>query len=375
MSKNHSKCTSRKRWFFLYTAALMVLGLSLVLTSCGDLSLNTLLENQEPGELHMSPRSTTVVIGTSITLQGYGGFKPYSYAKGLGTGDGDLETKTGVLTTTSTGSLIIEVTDYFGKEAQGTVEIIIQLKILYAGQPAEQLIFALPDPPPLELDFGHSGGLGPYVYSVEGSGASIDPDTGEFSTSGIGEFIVDVSDSLGNSSVAMVKVLDVGGPLTISPEVTYVLKDDTVVFTAYNYDPLSYSFSVQPPGAGTITSTTPATYTAPSFETVETIVLSDDVTTVTAKVHVLSSDPPPLSISPVSFGENLEYGETVTFTASGGFPPYTFWLEYDGAHGTLVKINDTQALYTAPNANTVDWVWVKDVLGNKERVKTKVSAY
>jgi hypothetical protein len=357
---------------------LLVLGLTLVLSGCGDLSLNQLLENEKPGELQMSPKSATVVIGTSITLQGTGGFEPYSYAKGSGTGDGDLQTDTGVLTAISAGSLVIEVIDYFGKEAQGSVEIVNQLMILYGGQPAERLTFALPDPPPLELDFSHSGGSGPYVYSVEGSGASIDPDTGEFSTSVEGEYIVDVSDSLGNSAVALVKVLEVGGPLTISPEVTHVRYGQTVDFTAYNYDPATYSFSVQPPVVGSIGPTANPDvyrYTTPASgpDAVVTIVLADILAEVKATVHVLNADPFPLSISPASFGEDLEYGETVTFTASGGLPPYTFWLEYDGAHGTLEEINGNQALYTAPNANTVDWVWVKDALDSMERVKTKVN--
>jgi hypothetical protein len=379
MLKIYRKPAAKVCSFFLRTAALAVAALSLTLSGCGELSLNELIENQEPGELKVSPRSATVVIGTVLTLQGTGGFKPYTYAKGSGTGDGDLETKTGKLTATGAGSLIIEVTDYAGKKAQGTVEIVDQLKILYSGQPVEQLTFALPDTPPLELDFAESGGVGPYVYSVEGPGASIDPGTGEFSTSVEGDFVVDVSDSLGNSAVATVKVLDVGGPLTVSPEVTYVRYGQTVDFTAFNYDPATYSFSVQTPGVGSIDPTANPDvyrYTPPASgeDTQVTIILSDILAEVTATVHILNADPDPLTISPASFGEDLVYGESVVFIASGGLFPYTFWLEYDGAHGTLEQINDNQARYTAPNANTVDWVWVSDALNNIERVKTKVGA-
>jgi hypothetical protein len=264
----------------------------------------------------------------------------------------------------------IEVTDYFGTKAQGTLKIFTQLKLQESGAQVSHLIVEISS---LPLNFSGQGGVPPYEYAVEGDGASIDA-SGVF-TASAGEYLVEVSDAIGNSAVASVTVLDVGGPLTIDPEVAYVLLGQTTNFTAFNYDPATFSFSVQAPGTGSITPTAnPATYTPPAFETVETIVLSDVLATVNATVHVLASDPDPLVITPASFDATkpLKYGDEVVFTVSGGLPPYTFWLEYDGAHGTLEQISADQALYTAPDSNTVDWVWVKDALETMLRVKTQV---
>jgi hypothetical protein len=349
-------------------AGLFVLTLSLSLTGCGKQSLKELLQNEEPGKLHLSPTKANIPVDTTVTVQGKGGFQPYSYEKL--SGGGTLDPKTGIFDAPGTADTVtIEVTDYFGEKARGTLEIFKQLRLFYSGAPVSQLTVNLTD---LPLDFDAADGLAPYVFSVGGATGSIDAG-GLFDATDPGEYTIEVSDSMENSAVATVRVLDIGGPLTIDPEMAYVLIGQTIDFTAYNYDPATYAFSVQAPAAGSITPTTPATYTPPIFEAVDTIVLSDALATVTATVHVLSTDPLPLTISPASFGKDLEYGDVVIFTVSGGLPSYTFWLEYEGSHGTLEQISATQARYEAPNTNTVDWVWVKDTLETKLRVKTKVS--
>jgi hypothetical protein len=84
MSKSHREYTSRGRPRSLYTAALIALGFSLALTGCGELSLNQLLENQEPGELDISPKAATVDTDSSIEIAGKGGFKPYTFSATAG---------------------------------------------------------------------------------------------------------------------------------------------------------------------------------------------------------------------------------------------------------------------------------------------------
>ena len=369
MSKSNRKCTFRRYSPFLYVFVLVVLGSTLILTGCGELSLNQLLENQEPGELGISPASANLPVDTSVTVRGMGGFQPYAYEKL--SGGGSIDPITGIFTAPSASDTVtVEVTDYFGEKAQGTLTIFDQLRLFYSGAQVSHLTVVLSD---LPLTFVAVDGVSPYVFSVQGATGSISA-SGVFDASAPGEYMIEVSDSLENSAVATVNVLDLGGPLTISPEVAYVLVGQTIEFTAYNHTP-NYTFSVQGPTDGSITpDTNPATYTAPADPTVDTIIFSDDLGTVSATVHVLSADLNPLVISPASFSEDLGSGQEVLFTVSGGLLPYTFWLEYDGAHGTLEKLSATQARYTAPDANTVDWVWVKDALDTELRVKVKVSA-
>jgi len=369
MSKSYIKRTSRRHSFFLYTAALIVLGLNIALAGCGNVSLNQLLGNEEPGELRLSPAQANLPVDTSATFKGNGGFQPYSYA--ILSGGGTLDPQTGLFLAPSTADTVtLEVTDYLGLKAQGTLEIFEQLKLFSSGAQVSRLTVDLSTG--LPIDFDGVDGIAPYVFSVVGATGTIDSN-GLFNATDAGEYMIEVSDSLENSAVATVRVLDIGGPLTIDPEVTYVLIGETVDFTAYNYDPVTYSFSVRSPAAGSITPATPATYTPPAGEAVDTIILSDDLATVTATVHVLADDPDPLVVSPSSFGQDLNFGEVVIFTVSGGLAPYTFWLEYADAHGTLEQISATQARYTAPNSNTVDWIWVSDVLDSELRVKAKVS--
>lgn len=353
---------------FIWPLILMIAALALLLTGCGQLSLNQLLQNEDPGELRLSPAGANVPVDSVVDLQGKGGFEPYSYSKL--SGGGVIDEQTGTYTAPGTADTVtIEVTDYFGTKSQGILEVFEQLVLLQAGVQVSHLTVALSA---LPITFTATGGVPPRVFSVEGTGSSIDG-SGVFDAPAAGEYLVEVSDSIDNSAVATVTVLDVGGPLTIDPQVAYVLIGQTVDFTAYNYDAATFSFSVQAPASGSITAAVnPATYTPPAFETVDTIVLSDVLDTVTATVHVLTNDPDPLVITPASFSEDLKYGEEVVFTVSGGLQPYTFWLEYDGAHGTLEQISATKARYTAPEANTVDWVWVQDALETMQRVKTKV---
>jgi hypothetical protein len=188
-----------------------------------------------------------------------------------------------------------------------------------------------------------------------------------------GTVTVTLSDDT-ESAIAMVQVMEMDpGDLAIDPTAIVLLSGDTVTFTGLNV--FGTPFYTADPNVGFFTpSEDDAVYTAPAapFEGFVTVTLSDNTETVTAKVYVLSEEPDPLSISPSSFEEDIKYGDEVVFTVSGGIKPYTFWLEYDGAHGTLVQINETQARYTAPSVNTVDWVWVKDFLETELRVKTKV---
>ena len=368
MSKVHRKCTSSGRSPLLYTAILIVLGMSLVLAGCGQLSLTQLLENEEPGELRVSPASANVPVDTVVTIQGKGGFKPYTYTQL--SGGGSLDAKTGVFSATGTGSVTIEVTDSFGKKAQGTLEIVEQLQLLYLGASVSQLTVALAD---LPLNFGASDGVFPYVFYVDGAGGTIDSVTGVFNAGGPGEYLVEVLDSVDNSAVALITVVNPSGPLTISPEIAYVQQGNTVVFTAYN-ETAPFDFTVDAPASGSIAGVVgaAATYQAPAFETVDTVRLTDALTSVTATVHVVTSDPEPLSISPSSV-DKVKHGDEITFTASGGIPPYTFWAEHDDVVvDRLDIISADKARYTAPNFNTTDWVWLEDALGNTKRVKVKV---
>ena len=80
MSKVYRKCTSCGRSPLLCTAILIVLGLSLVLAGCGELSLTQLLENEESGEFRVNLADANLSVGSTIDISATGGFKPYTLA-------------------------------------------------------------------------------------------------------------------------------------------------------------------------------------------------------------------------------------------------------------------------------------------------------
>jgi hypothetical protein len=190
----------------------------------------------------------------------------------------------------------------------------------------------------------------------------------------IGTVMVTLSDDT-ESAAATVHVKEMDpGELAIDPTAIAVAPAGTVTFTGLNvFGTPDYTAD---PDVGSFTpSGDDADYTAPAapYEGTIFVTLSDKSESVTASVYVSDSPPGAPVLSPSSFDSDLSYGDVVVFTVSGGLRPYRFWLEYDGAHGTLERINDTRARYTAPSANTVDWVWVEDALGASNRVKAKVS--
>jgi hypothetical protein len=354
--------------FFASLLVVLVLGLSLALAGCGELSLIQLLENEDPGDFKLNPSISNVPADTSIAIQGQGGFKPYTYSKV--TGLGDLDTKTGVYVASGGAETAeIEATDFFGNRDTVTIVVFNRLTLKVGGEVKSQITIDTT----MSVDFDADGGLaiGGYPFYLNGIDTGASPLNGQwtFGPEAPGTYVVEVLDDLENSAIVTVHVILSGGELGIDPTIAYVIHPNTIAFNGINVQGTATYTAT----AGTFTSNI---YTPPSppYTGVVTVTLIDDFDSesVNATVHVLDSALDPLSISPSSFGEELEYADKVTFTVSGGLPPYTFWLVYDGGHGTLEQISATQALYTAPNFNTVDWVWVKDALDDSIRVKTKV---
>jgi hypothetical protein len=125
MSKSNIECSSRGRWPFLYTAALVLLGLTLTLTGCGELSLNQLLENQEPGELGITPKMIEKVdTDSSFEVAGIGGFKPYTFSATAGS----FEETDGIIyykaPSSATPEVTITLADRFASEATMAFEIV-----------------------------------------------------------------------------------------------------------------------------------------------------------------------------------------------------------------------------------------------------------
>lgn len=162
MSKCCIKCTSHGHLPVLYTAALIVLALSLFLSGCGNISLSQLLEKQEPGELGITPQTATIGEGSSIEITGKGGFKPYTFSVTAGSID-EIDAITYYTAPNSPDVATIMVTDGFSNVATATIEVVSSSGLSF--------------PEAMTIGVGENtgyvlatGGTPPYTFSLVGEG-------------------------------------------------------------------------------------------------------------------------------------------------------------------------------------------------------------
>ena len=71
----------RNRRLLRLIARLGVLVLAgLAVVGCGRLSLQALLESEQPGAFYLSPGNANLQVGRSLAVNANGGFEPYTYA-------------------------------------------------------------------------------------------------------------------------------------------------------------------------------------------------------------------------------------------------------------------------------------------------------
>jgi len=381
MSKRCRKYTSRGHSPVLYASALVVLGVSLVLAGCGQISLNELLENQEPGEFTVNPQTVNLEVGKELTLSANGGFKPYRFVWVSGPNPDDLDTGKGVYKAPdsiggSTEFVVVKGVDYFNTEIETQITVHNPLTL-------NKTTLTMTETE--TFDFDPIGGIGPFAFTLNGT---VDPSlnylTGWFNPTAPGIYIVEVTDSIDNMAMARVTVLEDGTDLAIDPiTVNVTLDGPSVTFTAVNSSPTP-SFSRDPAIGNLNTSGIQATFSVSSPESpqVVLIILEDGGETVTARVNVVAADTGPLYVvpQPDNRGYKIDRGSGMTFTVSGGIRPYEFGIldkEYYGQpFGTLEILPpepaSQQVIYHAPNRAVNIWVTFTDSAGTYKEVKIKV---
>lgn len=389
MSKIHSSRSSLRGCTSLYTVALLLLALIALLGGCGDLSLNMLLENEEPGELRASPDIAAVPTGSVVTIKAQGGFKPYTFLKVSGSGDFEVVAGTGVYRAPDFAEPHVEfrVTDNLGTTDTSKIEVIAPLKLKVNNKDVARITIVDTDPSaafavdPVEFDAVGGKVAGKYTYLKNGSQVNPSDIVGvghwSFTPAEADIIEVEVFDDLDNSDLVTVTVIDVitGGDLLISPTEAQVAQGKTVSFSGINVQ----GTAVYTAAVGSFDGTSPDdTYTAPPspFVGAVTVTLTDDATgeSVNATVNVLGVDPDTLELVLSPSSADLKNGDEMAFNVSGGISPYRFWLR-PGSKGDLQKISETGALYKAPlSGNANDQIWVADDVGTppvSARVRVK----
>lgn len=283
---------------------------------------------------------TTVQKITQISASG--GLTPYTYS--IVSGGGSINSTGSYTAPTTPGNAVIKVADSFNQEKLISVEI-------------KEALVLVPQQAYIEVNqtkqYSATGGLGPYSYRVLSGRGTINSSSGLYSSGTTsGEAVLQVTDSLNNTSEASIQILDV---LQISPSSFYVSYNATQQLTASGgLGP--YTF-VMESGAGTVSAS--GLYTAPASSGTAQIKLTDSLgTTTNATANIV----PPLNLTPV--GSSVTVNKTRQFTASGGVPPYT----YSVISGSI----NSSGLYTAGSVTGSQTIRVKDSVDTEKTVSVNV---
>lgn len=299
--------------------------------------------------VNISPTSITLAAGNSTTFSANGGPAPYVYSVTSGGTHGSVNSSTGLLTTTSAGSITVRVTDNAGNTADATVTVNAALQIT----PSTKTLAVNNN-----FTFGQTGGVGPYAYSVTSGGGSVNSSTGAFTAgSSPGTSTVRVTDSLSNTSDAIVTV---NAALGLSPLTATITTANTINFAATD-GVTPYTFAVAS-GVGSVNSST-GVYNPGATPGTAVVTVSDaEGNSVSANVTVNAAIG--ITVDHATIASN----NTATATGSGGVAPLT----YSKVSGPG-SIDSSTGVYT-PGASGTAELKVTDSMGNNTSLFVTINA-
>lgn len=252
--------------------------------------------------LTLEPAALTLAVGNVYLMKAQGGFAPYTYS--VDSGSGSIDASSGLfLAPMSAGSSTLKVIDSQGTTATANVTV----------NPALTLT-----PGSYELSVGDTAaltaadGVPPYTFAVIAGGGSVSG-VGIYTAPTVdGTSVVQVTDALGNVAISS---LSVKPAVSLSSQSSVVSPNGSVTFNAAGgIPPYSYSVLV---GSGSIDGA--GIYTASATPGDEQVRVEDSrggYAVATIKVDAALNINSPYNI--------IAMGNSMTFTGSGGTPPYSF---------------------------------------------------
>lgn len=233
------------------------------------------------------PVVPAVTVGGTVNFTASGGSPAYTYTVLPGGAGGTIDPTTGVyVAPISPGTDTVRVTDKVGGISDATVTIVAASQLVIS---PSTLTIAVGN----TYQFGATGGVPPYTFSLFSGGASVSSD-GLYTASGSSSTAtLRVTDAVNATSDATVTVVS-GGPLAISPASAAVPEGGTVTFAGSGGSP-AYVFSLT--GAGSV-GVYSGTYTAsgPVGANTATIKMSDTLAaSVTATIDIVPAAPTALT--------------------------------------------------------------------------------
>jgi hypothetical protein len=338
--------------------------LFMAMAACNDFSVYDTFTK----ELVLSPVSVSLTINQTAAFEASGGRPAYSFrAMGVGT----IDASTGLYTAPSNpGSGTIEVEDSRGRIAKA--DIIVLAPDIPALLPAEGALNS-----DSTLVLSAAGGTAPYTFSLLGSDCgdlyTIDAVSCRYTPilDRTAEVVIKLKDSRGAEATSLISVI-APPDLSLSPKnLTLNIATSRLFYGEGGVSPYVFTAS----GPGTIDGST-GLYSAPAniagaFET-DTVTVSDARgMTASQSVTIVKSTSLALSGSATL----VEEGQTATFMAHAGQPPYAFTLDaLPGSGGSIQLTGPDTVLYTAGHdlGVAVDIIKVTDALASTDILSVDV---
>jgi hypothetical protein len=323
---------------------------AIIKVTSGSYETFSVIVSSAPPALNISPTDITLPPNTAFIFTATGGAGAYNWdCTGLGSVDGSGTYTSGP----SPEDITVTVSDHGGHSATANVSVEISPTLILS---PEDLSVTVGGTTTLVA----SGGTAPYFFALSGRGSissatpsvtyTAPPTAGSPETATIA--VTDSTTPDAGSTCATIH-LEQPPVLRINPATISLITNTGVTFTAtggsggYQYTVVGGTGTIlAPPSSGM--------FTAPSVAETDTVRVTDSGgRTSDATVNVYF----PLTIVPTEafVATNGAY----TFSASGGKPPYDFYLASGG-----FSIDQSTGVYEAPGSAGSATVQVIDALGN-----------
>jgi alpha-tubulin suppressor-like RCC1 family protein len=280
--------------------------------------------------LSLNPTSGSLLVSTTATFNATGGDTAHPYVFSVPTlGGGSVNASNGIYSAPASpiSSATIRVSDYYGNFADAIVKVASNLTIAPVN---------ITTPPNTPSVFTGTGGFTPYAYSIQSGVGSVLND-GTFNSPTTGSSVVLLTDVLGHTATANVIVV---ANLVISPNTIDTYVNSLVNFSATGGDTSNpYSYSILS-GGGVINSNT-GVYNTAATATLASIRVSDNFGLISDAIVNVASEVTLTPGTTLNALTNTNY----TFTASGGYPTYTYSLQ-GGSVGMILGLNNFSSALT-----------------------------
>ena len=323
--------STKRNSAFTFSLLILLIAVVLVFAGCKNFLIEDVLDGKNTTPLSLSPAVVSLLVSDSYTFTATGGIPSYTFSVVSGGGSFAGSTYTAPA---APATVVVRVTDSIGgtRDAQVSVASFGPLGI----SPAS-ITLNIDD----VVTFIATGGNSPYNFTIESGGgtiANLGGGKGEYTAPSAPDAVtVRVTDSSSSFVEASVTVNALPVPLGISPSSITMEIGSSLQFSAYGGDG-SYTYSIVPPGTGTIGGGS-GIYNAPGVPDTLTVRVTDGASaTADAAVTVVCSTP--LAISPDTL--SMYVNQSFDFGAFGGCPPYAFSIVTGGG-----SINASTGVYDA----------------------------